>query len=301
MKRGKNKMDGTSNPPSTMLCAISRKRKRGCFFSIALIFGVATALIASAVITIEGVHAIFGQRENEFDGLEANELMLSYECFYFNPYIDYDINLYMEEIEEDSYGRRLYCYYAVGFEYLHDALTDQYKTKPWTWSKVYSIVQKKSKNEVYFYRTESVAFPVDPETEMESIEELKKKNDWGKPLDLKKVAKITYDPEERIYPPEIDQDIVQKALYNYLNQEWDKAYVGAIYDEEQRPVYIAREARENPEDGAVTFGNTYAFMLNEQNEVEACVEIEGELNTWIEQMEKLRKTRDGSPSSTDFN
>ncbi len=259
-------------------------------------------LIACALIIVLVYSLVMGKHIVEVQSLfftnkEAAILVLEYESIFYEPGINPRVDIKL--VEEDSYGRKLFCYSVRPNEYLYVAAEDYYSIpiREGVPPKVYLVIQKKTKDRVYYYPTDSICFLANDLLAETDIDELKKKNDWGQPLKEDEMVGAHVDGFKTLPTLEYEErEYLVTSLEKELGRVIDKYHCGIALDEDQNPVYVFREYEcERYGIDPIIWKETYAFIMNEQNEVEDYVVLEGDLDDWPKQIQEFRsKTRDGN-------
>ncbi len=264
------------NTGEKWLPVIRSKTKRTQIFVLFLI-----AILVSICALLTSCGKIYAD-------IKSAELVLYYEGFFYENRRNQREDI--ELIETDSYGRKLYCYSAMAGEYFYEAFSDYYATatEEGDFAQVFIIVQKTNRTKTYFYAGKGLYFSFEPSMIKEGLDEFKEKNDWNRPLDTEKMVGVRTDAS--IEDTKLEE-IMGKATFNH--------YLGAVYDPELNPIHVIRVIEKRTGTDPIVFTKTVAFTINEQNETESSINLEGSPEDWLEQIESFRKTGDGSLSSTD--
>jgi hypothetical protein len=160
---------------------------------------VAAVMITIMVFITLMMAGVFGPESNsiyrgEYPDLYT-EVINSFVCARGNAYlVESSYQPVLEIIEEDSYGRRLFCYAeAWGRDYSVVAIMVSQKTVDgyvyYYPDYNYIVAPLHPTNTVKFYKRTYIQDPTNGSTEVE-IEGLKAKNDWNKSIDDAKSIKI---------------------------------------------------------------------------------------------------------------
>lgn len=197
-----------------------------------------------------------------------------------------------ELIEKDEYGRRLYSFRSHG-EYTN-ALSDYVIESSNNPVYAYILCQKQTLGYVYCYSDVCYVYAdslqnADPER----MEQFKKENDWGQPLNDEKMTAIkegqTAKMKQYRYGTEKEQAIA--ALKNTVGYDIEQYYYDVIFTPALQPFYVLRIVKQQPTAQTMSvFGSAYVFQPTNDFSAADWVQLNGAPSQWRDQINQFIKT-----------
>lgn len=195
----------------------------------------------------------------------------------------------VELIEEDEYGRKLYSYESVGVytNVLYDFAESSKNNVPVS---LYMIVQKSDNKFVYCYDSLCYSYVGSFENDNTNIiENLKINNDWGKPLDEKKMNPLSVEMfRDKIIgylKPSIEDETV-KSLEKMIGYKMDDYYLDAIFLEDSTPIFLLREVVNREKN---RFGKSYIFYIPDDISKATYLELSDDIQDWNQEIYDFKK------------